>query len=260
MAAEGLPVLFIRDLPLVSTVDLKVTQPAIYYGELPNDHVFVNTKTEEFDYPRGEDNVFAAYKGSGGVPLSNVFRRLMFAIRFRSTDTFFSPLLTTESRVMMNRRIAERVRRIAPFLTYDRDPYLTISEGRLVWMQDVYLTSSRYPYSTSAGGVNYIRNAIKITIDAYHGTTTFHLLDPSDPIAQTIGKMFPALLQPMETHAGRPEGAAALSARNLRGAGRHVRDVPHAEPGGVLQPRGSVGNPGLRRRRPVGRRCPPTTR
>jgi len=199
VAAEGLPVLFIRDLPLVSTVDLKVTQPAIYYGELPNDHVFVNTKTEEFDYPRGEDNVFAAYKGSGGVPLSNVFRRLMFAIRFRSTDTFFSPLLTTESRVMMNRRIAERVRRIAPFLTYDRDPYLTISEGRLVWMQDVYLTSSRYPYSTSAGGVNYIRNAIKITIDAYHGTTTFHLLDPSDPIAQTIGKMFPTLLQPIET-------------------------------------------------------------
>jgi uncharacterized membrane protein (UPF0182 family) len=199
VASEGLPVLFIRDLPLVSTVDLKVTQPAIYYGELPNDHVFVNTKTEEFDYPRGEDNVFAAYKGSGGVPLSNVFRRLMFAIRFRSTDTFFSPLLTTESRVMMNRRIAERVRRIAPFLTYDRDPYLTISEGRLVWMQDVYLTSSRYPYSTSAGGVNYIRNAIKITIDAYHGTTTFHLLDPTDPIAQTIGKMFPTLLQPMET-------------------------------------------------------------
>ncbi len=199
VAAEGLPVLFIRDLPLVSTVDLKVTQPAIYYGELPNDHVFVNTRTEEFDYPRGEDNVFAAYKGRGGVPLSNVFRRLMFAIRFRSTDTFFSPNLTTESRVMMHRRIADRVRRIAPFLTYDRDPYLAISEGRLVWMQDVYLTSSRYPYSTSAGGVNYIRNAVKITIDAYHGTTTFHLLDPSDPIAATIGRMFPGLLQPIET-------------------------------------------------------------
>ena len=199
VAAEGLPVLFIRDLPLVSTVDLKVTQPAIYYGELPNDHVFVNTRTEEFDYPRGEDNVFAAYKGRGGVPLSNVFRRLMFAIRFRSTDTFFSPNLTTESRVMMHRRIADRVRRIAPFLTYDPDPYLTISEGRLVWMQDVYLTSSRYPYSTSAGGVNYIRNAVKITIDAYHGTTMFHLLDPSDPIAETIGRMFPGLLQPIET-------------------------------------------------------------
>ena len=99
-----------------------MTQPAIYYGELPNDHVFVKTKTEEFDYPRGDDNVFAEYKGDGGVPLSNVFRRLMFAIRFRSTDTFFSPNLTEESRVMMYRRIAERVERIAPFLSYDPDP------------------------------------------------------------------------------------------------------------------------------------------
>jgi hypothetical protein len=198
---EGLPVLFVRDLPLVSNVDLNVTQPAIYFGELANDHVFVKTATEEFDYPRGDDNVFAVYTGDGGVPLSNLFRRLMFAIRFRSTDTFFSPNLTTESRVMLNRRIADRVRRIAPFLTYDPDPYLAISGGRLVWMQDVYMTSSRYPYSSSAGGVNYIRNAIKVTIDAYNGTTTFHLLDTSDPIAATVGKMFPGLLQPLETMA-----------------------------------------------------------
>ena len=120
-------------------------QPAIYFGELPNDHVFVKTRTEEFDYPRGEDNVFTTYSGDGGVPLSNVFRRLMFAIRFRSTDMFFSPNLTEESRVMMYRRIAERVRRIAPFLKYDPDPYLAISDGRLLWVQDVYLTSTRYP-------------------------------------------------------------------------------------------------------------------
>ena len=196
---EGLPVLFIRDLPPVSTADLKVTQPAIYYGELPNDHVFVKTRTQEFDYPRGEDNVFTTYAGDGGVPLSNVFRRLMFAIRFRSTDVFFSPNLTTESRVMMYRRIADRVKRIAPFLKYDPDPYLTITDGRLVWMQDVYLTSTRYPYSTSAGGVNYIRNAVKVTIDAYHGRTVFHLVDPSDPLAITVGKMFPGLFQPLTT-------------------------------------------------------------
>jgi hypothetical protein len=196
---EGLPVLFIKDLPPVSTADLKVTQPAIYYGEMPNDHVFVKTKTEEFDYPRGDANVFAEYKGDGGVPLSNVFRRLMFAIRFRSTDTFFSPNLTTESRVMMYRRIAERVERVAPFLRYDRDPYLAISGGALVWMQDVYTTSQRYPYSTTAGGVNYIRNSIKVTIDAYHGKTTYHLVDPSDPIAQTVGKTFPGLLKPLAT-------------------------------------------------------------
>jgi uncharacterized membrane protein (UPF0182 family) len=195
---EGLPVLFIRDLPPVSTADLKVTQPAIYFGELSNEHVFVKTKTEEFDYPRGEDNVFATYKGSGGVPLSNVFRRLMFAIRFRSTDTFFSPNLTTESRVMMHRRIADRVRKIAPFLQFDSDPYLTISEGRLVWMQDVYTTTRRYPYSTSLSGLNYVRNSVKVTIDAYNGTTTFHIVDPNDPIAQTVAKIFPDLLKPLD--------------------------------------------------------------
>ena len=196
---EGLPVLFIKDLPPVSTADLKVTQPAIYYGELTNDHVFVKTQTEEFDYPRGDDNVFAHYTGDGGVPLSNVFRRLMFAIRFRSTDTFFSPNLTSGSRVMLHRNIAERVRRIAPFLRYDPDPYLTISAGSLIWMQDAYTTSERYPYSTTAAGVNYIRNAIKVTVDAYHGRTTFHVVDPSDPIAQTVGKVFPGLLKPLNT-------------------------------------------------------------
>ncbi len=215
---EGLPVLFIRDLPLVSTVDLKVTQPAIYYGELSNDHVFVKTKTQEFDYPRGDDNVFASYAGNGGVPLSNVLRRLMFAIRFKSTDTFFSPNLTRESRVMIYRRIAERVRRIAPFFDYD-DPYMAVSQGRLVWVLDAYLTSNRYPYSTSANGVNYIRNAVKLTIDAYHGTTTFHLLDPKDPIAQTYAKIFPGLLEPLEkmpedlrTRLRYPHGIFALQA------------------------------------------------
>jgi uncharacterized membrane protein (UPF0182 family) len=204
VTAEGLPVLFIRDLPPVSTVDLKVTQPAIYYGELQGSHVFVKTKTEEFDYPRGDDNVFATYTGTGGVPLSNLFRRLMFAIRFRSTDTFFSPNLTEESRVMFYRTIAERVRRITPFFDYDPDPYLAIEDGRLIWMQDAYTTSRRYPYSmlaggVTAGGVNYIRNSVKVTVDAYHGTTTFHVVDPTDPIAQTVAKIFPGLLQPLDT-------------------------------------------------------------
>ena len=194
---EGLPVLFIRDLPLTSTVDLKVTQPAIYFGELPETDVFVKTKTEEFDYPRGDDNVFATYQGTGGVPLGGLFRRLLFAIRFRSTDTFFSPTLTPESRVMMHRRISERVSQIAPFLTFDPDPYLAITEGRLVWIQDAYTTSNRYPYASAAGRINYIRNAVKVTIDAYNGTTVFHLLDPGDPIAATIGRVFPGFFKPL---------------------------------------------------------------
>jgi uncharacterized protein len=199
---EGLPVLFIRDLPLVSTVDLKVTQPAIYFGELPESDVFVRTQTTEFDYPRGEDNVFTTYQGNGGVPIGGLFRRLLFAIRFRSTDTFFSPNLTPDSRVLMHRRIAERVNRIAPFVSIDPDPYLAIADGRLIWIQDAYTTSNRYPYSSSAGTVNYIRNSVKITVDAYHGTTIFHLLDTSDPIAATMGKVFPGLFQPMSEMPG----------------------------------------------------------
>jgi hypothetical protein len=178
-------------------VDLEVTQPAIYYGELSGDHVFVRTQTEEFDYPRGDDNVFATYQGEGGVSVAGFWRRLMFAIRFRSTDTFFAPNLTSESRVMLHRRIRDRVMKIAPFLTYDPDPYLAISDGRLIWIQDAYTTTARYPYSSSMGGVNYIRNAVKVTVDAYHGTTRFHLLDEQDPIAATMARVFPTLFRPL---------------------------------------------------------------
>jgi uncharacterized membrane protein (UPF0182 family) len=195
---EGLPVLFIKDLPLASSVDLKVTQPAIYFGELSNDHVFVKTGTQEFDYPKGEDNVFGSYEGDGGVAVGGTLRRLLFAARFGSTDVLLSPSLSADSRVLMYRRISERVRRIAPFLQYDRDPYLAISEGRLVWIQDAYTTSTRYPYSTPAGGgLNYIRNSVKVTVDAYHGTVTFYLLDTADPIAATMANVFPGLFRPL---------------------------------------------------------------
>ncbi|MEO8225084.1 MAG: UPF0182 family protein, partial [Gammaproteobacteria bacterium] len=171
---EGLPVLFIKDLPLTSSVDLKVDQPGIYFGELSNDHVFVKTDTAEFDYPKGDDNVFGSYQGKGGIAIDSLWRRLLFAIRFNSPNVFFTPNLTADSRVLIYRRIAERVRRIAPFLTYDPDPYLAISGGRLIWVQDAYTTSTRYPYSTpSAGGINYIRNSVKVTIDAYDGTVVF---------------------------------------------------------------------------------------
>jgi len=216
----GLPVLFIKDLPLESTVDLQVTQPAIYFGELSNDHVFVKTKTLEFDFPRGNDNVFGTYQGEGGVSVGTLLRRLLFAIRFTSPDTLFSPNLTAESRVLMYRRISERVERIAPFLVYDSDPYLAISNGRLIWIQDAYTVSSRYPYSTPApGGINYVRNAIKVTIDAYDGTVLFHLLDTKDPIAATLGRIFPELFRPLgdmpedlRTRLRYPTGIFALQA------------------------------------------------
>ncbi|MEX2208670.1 MAG: UPF0182 family protein [Myxococcota bacterium] len=202
---EGLPVLFIKDLPPQSSVDLPVTEPAIYFGELSSDHVFVKTATEEFDYPEGDDNKFASYGGDGGVSVAGLWRRLLFAIRFRSTDTLFSPSLTAESRVLLYRRIDDRVRRIAPFLAYDEDPYLAIDQGRLVWIQDAYTTTTRYPYATAIGpsGVNYIRNAIKVTIDAFHGHVRFYAIEPDDPIARTWASIYPDLLTPSDAM---PEG------------------------------------------------------
>ena len=163
-----------------------MTQPAIYFGELPNDHVFVKTKTEEFDYPRGDANVFRHYNGSGGVPLSNVFRRLMFAIRFRSTDTFFSPNLTEESRVHdvpAHRASASRAsRRSSATIPIRISPSPTAASSGC-------RTPTRHqPLSVldaaNREGLNYIRNSIKVTIDAYDGTTTFHLVDTTDPMAR----------------------------------------------------------------------------
>jgi uncharacterized membrane protein (UPF0182 family) len=218
---EGLPVLFVKDLPLQSTTpDLKVTQPAIYFGERSNDHVYVKTATQEFDYPRGDANVFGTYSGKGGVEIGGVFRRLLLAVRFSSPDTFFSPNLNADSRVLMYRRIAERVNRIAPFLTYDPDPYLAISGGRLVWIQDAYTISRLYPYSApSARGINYIRNSVKITIDAYDGTIRFHLIDTQDPVAATIARVFPGLFEPLSampedlrTRLRYPQGIFSLQA------------------------------------------------
>jgi uncharacterized membrane protein (UPF0182 family) len=195
---EGLPVLFVRDLPPVSTVDLPVEEPSLYFGELSNDHVFVRTQAKEFHYPKGEDNVTTTYEGRGGVPIHSLWRKAAFALRFRSQQVLFSSDITSESRVLYHRRIAERVRKIAPFLWFDEDPYLVVADGRLVWIQDAYTYSTRYPYSAPApNNVNYIRNAVKVTIDAYHGTTTFYLADPNDPIAATYQRIFPTLFRPL---------------------------------------------------------------
>jgi hypothetical protein len=196
---EGLPLLFIKDLPPQSSVDLKVEQPSLYYGELSNDYVFVGSAAREFHYPQGEDNVFAAYEGSGGVPLDSLLKKALFALRFGSLKILLSQDIGRETRVMFHRRVQERVAEIAPFLLYDSDPYLVISEGRLFWIQDAYTASSRYPYSTpSRGQVNYIRNSVKVVVDAYNGTTTFYRADPEDPIATALSQVFPDLLRPLD--------------------------------------------------------------
>jgi len=202
---EGLPVLFIKDLPPVSSVDLPVDEPSIYYGELSSDYVLVRSREPEFHYPRGEDNVMTVYKGTGGVPVGGFLRRLAFAIRFQATNLLVTAQITPESRVLFHRRIDNRVRAIAPFLIYDKDPYLVINDGRLFWIQDAYTSTRNYPYSTPTAGrradstfdVNYIRNSVKVVIDAYNGTTAFFLADPQDPIASTIARVFPTLFKPL---------------------------------------------------------------
>ena len=220
---DGLPVLFVRDLPPVTTVDLDITQPSIYYGEVANDYVIVRTAAQEFDYPKGEDNVYSQYAGSGGIPINSLWRKLVFAAHFRHYQILLSDDIAAESRLMFDRQIRRRVAKIAPFLVLDEDPYPVISDGRIFWIQDAYTVSDRYPYASAMGpaNVNYIRNSVKVTIDAYHGAVTLYHADPSDPIAQTIARIFPSLLKPL---ADMPE--------DLR---RHVR-----YPEGIFQMQASV--------------------
>ena len=218
VTAEGLPVLFIQDLPPRSDTDLSVDQPSIYFGELSNDYVLVNTNTDEFHYPEGDDNISVRYDGTGGVTIGNLFRRLLFSLRLRSYEILVSGQLNADSRVIYHRNISDRLEAIAPFLRYDPDPYLVIADGRLFWMRDAYTVTNDYPYSTPVTrDINYIRNSVKVVIDAYNGTTTFYLAEPDDPLGVTLGKIFPDLLQPLDampaalrSHIRYPEGIFAL--------------------------------------------------
>ena len=219
VTSEGLPVLFVRDLPPVTSIDLPIAEPSIYFGELANDYVIVRTRAQEFHYPKGEDNVYTQYAGTGGVPLSSFWRKLLFAAHFRSYQILLSDDITTESRLMFDRQIRRRVSKIAPFLILDEDPYPVVSEGRIFWIQDAYTVSDRYPYSTSSGGVNYIRNSVKVVVDAYQGAVTFYLAESTDPIAQTLTKIFPTLMKPLaempaelRQHVRYPEGIFAIQA------------------------------------------------
>ena len=215
VTAEGLPVLFVKDLPPNSEVDLSVEEPSVYFGELSNDYVIVNTDTREFHYPEGDDNVYSEYDGESGIPIGGLFHKLLFSLRFRAFNVLISRQLTPDSRILIHRNISDRVEALAPFLMYDRDPYMVISEGRLFWIIDAYTVTDNYPYSTQAmRTINYIRNSVKIVIDAYEGTTTYYLADTDDPIAATISKIFPDLFTPIE----------AMSA-DLRSHVRYPQDI-----------------------------------
>ena len=195
---EGLPVLFVKDIPPVSSAPaLKIERPEIYFGELSNDRVYVKTKAKEFNYPAGEENVFASFAGAGGVAIDSTWRQLLFASRFRDLKLLLSNDLTPESRVLYYRNIKERLDQVAPFLSFDSDPYLVISEGRLFWIVDAYTVSDRYPYSQPVGGVNYIRNSVKAVVDAYQGHVRLYIADERDPLIQTWARIFPGVLKPL---------------------------------------------------------------
>ena len=199
--AEGLPVLFVKDLPPASSVSLQVTRPQIYYGELDDDYVFVGTHQREFDYPSGEENVYAAYAGSGGVRVRSLLRRLLLAARFGESNILFSQDITDDSRVLYNREIMGRAAKALPFLTFDHDPYLVIAAGgRLEWILDGYTSTDRYPYAQRLGdGTSYMRNSVKVVIDAYDGSVKAYVSAPSDPLIRTWQRIFPGIFAPLDS-------------------------------------------------------------
>jgi uncharacterized membrane protein (UPF0182 family) len=218
---EGLPELLVRDLPPRTARGLEITRPEIYYGEKTDGYVFVNSTIEEFDYPSGDQNITATYQGVGGVALDSAVKRAAFAYRFGDVAVVLSEYLTPESRVMLYRNIHQRVRQVAPFLLFDADPYLVIVDGRLVWLQDAYTATNMYPYSQPYHDrFNYIRNSVKITIDAYNGDMTFYVVDEEDPLIQVYAAIFPHLFTPwqdmpdgLKAHLRYPEGLFLIQAQ-----------------------------------------------
>ena len=199
VTTEGLPVLFVKDLPPASTGTLNVKRPQIYYGELTNEYAIVGTRLQEFDYPSGEENITAAYQGRGGVPLT-FWRRTTLAWHFASLKMLLSGDISSSSRILYRRNVVDRVRLALPFLRLDGDPYLVLNDaGELIWIIDAYTSTTRYPYAARlADGTTYMRNSVKVTVDAYHGTVTAYVADPADPLIQTQMRIFPGIMQPLE--------------------------------------------------------------
>ena len=234
---DGLPVLLIQDAPPeIKIPDIRIDQPEIYYGELTHDPVFVSTDQEEFDYPKEDQNVTSHYAGRGGFPIHSLATRLVAAVRESEYNILFTGLTNESSRMMMYRNVSERLEHLAGFIEWDPDPYLVITdEGRLVWILDGYTTSSAHPYSQPirvgqfGTDLNYIRNSVKATVDAYHGTTKLYVFDESDPIIQAYANLFPSLFEPQEAmpasiraHARYPEMVFNIQAEIYRTF--HMRD------------------------------------
>jgi len=199
VTTEGLPVLFIKDLPPASTISIKLTRPQIYYGELTNEYVFVGTKQKEFDYPSGEENIYTNYTGRGGVPIGSLIRRVLYAFQLSSLKILLSDDIRGNAKIIYRRNVMDRATSALPFLDFDNDPYLTINDaGQLKWILDAYTTSDMYPYSQRTNdGTNYMRNSVKVVIDAYDGTVDAYIADSADPVVQTYAHIFGAIFKPL---------------------------------------------------------------
>lgn len=236
ITVDGLPHLFIQDAPaVVKTNSLKLTRPEIYYGEVTHEPVFVHTEQPEFNYPAGADNVFAHYEGSGGFPISSLPMRFAAAVAQADPNILLTGYLTPNSRMMIRRNVVTRLRNLAAFITWEKDPYLVLTDaGRLVWTVDGYTTSASHPFSRSVelpgvGSVNYMRNAVKATVDAYDGEARIYVFDPADPIIRAYQRLFPHLLLPyaempadLRAHARYPEILFRVQAEVYRTY--HMRD------------------------------------
>src|SRR2546422_10659521 len=220
---EGLPEFFVKDIPPRSSDGFpKISRPEIYYAESSNEYALVRTRSQELDYPAGDQNVYARYQGEGGIPIGSWGRRLLFAARFGEPKIVLYDARTDATRIPDHRTVGERIRMIAPFFRFDRDPYMVVTDdGRLMWMLDGYTTSDRYPYSDPVRGIgNYIRNSVKVTVDAFHGSVRLYIADTTDPIVRAYAAAFPGLLQPLEQmpddlrrHIRYPEDFFAIHAR-----------------------------------------------
>lgn len=224
-SAEGLPALYLKDIPPVSNGGPPMVEPRLYFGEGGKGYVIVNGNAPEFDYPKGDENVYTTYHGRDGVAIGSLALQALFAWQFDDPNILVTSYITPASRILLHRNIQDRVRTIAPFLSLDHDPYIVVSGGRLFWIQDAYTTSRWYPYSQpgTSDGENYVRNAVKVVIDAYNGTADFYISDPADPIVRTYQRILPGLFKPLgampqdlQQHIRYPEDLFLLQAQVYR--------------------------------------------
>jgi uncharacterized protein len=199
-SSEGLPIFYLKDIPPVASGGPPITEPRIYFGEGADEYVIIKGSTPEFDYPKGKENAYTTYDGKDGIAIGGTGWRTLFAWHLNDVNILLSSYITDNSRILLHRNIQDRIGTIAPFLRLDRDPYVVISNGRLYWMQDAYTTSRWFPYAPAQanGNVNYIRNSVKVVIDAYNGTVTLYVADATDPVIATYRRIFPALFQPLD--------------------------------------------------------------